>query len=730
VADEPRRYLLAVGITEFDLWPPLHEVPQELERVVKILTNPPYKFERILQPASEAPDVEDLGTQLTNWANSSERARSDQLVIYWTGHGEEQREQLHLILRHSGDNPLTRTMLFERLVDSALPQQRSSGGIFLLLDVCYSGQGGIDTAQRLGAFNRSHPSDNMPQIAVLSASRPREKARQSAFSEAFARALEECERNAQEDEPYLYLDKLLHNLKSVLPATQTPVLTGQWHSMGVFPNPKFDRERWGKSIPATVAPNGGNRALEIVIIAREQGSNKLIDTAKSALNRGRTEIQQKSPKNIGDPPRVQLLDAGRAFDEEVTFRRHLAQLCRADLVIADVTKDAQNRYEPGPMLLLGIRSVARRGITICSVDSELDGLYKYDLPYNLTYLNLSSHADPHRDGPKLLSKKIETGFSQYASNPSYLDLPSYDAIRNLGNSLDSYAPIDFHQGPLYLGPFDEGLDAECFRPIEQELLVALEHIAKHRLGRNYTTEPTIRRLLDRSAAQLVARSLYEAIRRHNFCIVDWSGLRANVFFELGIRLAVREEGAVNIAAKGRPLDQGLKQVEHLSRLFKPILYDHDDFENKSRSVKEILGRREERWAKQLNARIYREVAEAVEPEARAAIVKLREELSARAKLSFIDDQDTRRTTALHADLNQDVQRAAISKSIGLTLCELMLRAGLESHYAGQDPTNLNGALAREVERVKDLAESNGDPRDIEALRRICALLKAALEAES
>ncbi len=98
MADEPRRYLLAVGITEYDLWPTLREVPRELERVVKMLTNPPYKFERILQPASEAPDVEDMGTQLTKWANSSERAPSDQLVIYWTGHGEEQREQLHLIL--------------------------------------------------------------------------------------------------------------------------------------------------------------------------------------------------------------------------------------------------------------------------------------------------------------------------------------------------------------------------------------------------------------------------------------------------------------------------------------------------------------------------------------------------------------------------------------------------------------------------------------------------------
>jgi hypothetical protein len=197
----------------------------------------------------------------------------------------------------------------------------------------------------------------------------------------------------------------------------------------------------------------------------------------------------------------------------------------------------------------------------------------------------------------------------------------------------------------------------------------------------------------------------------------------------GCSIAVREEGAVHVVARGRPFDERLKQLEHLSRLFQPLIYDHDDYDKISLSTKTILNRREEKWARLLHNRIFREVAEAVAPESSEAIAKLQEDLSARARLSYLDDQDTRRTTVLHADRNQDVQRAAISTSIGLTLCELMLGYGLANDQAGQDRNDLKYALARVTERVKDFAESNGDGRDIEALNRICALLRIVLDAE-
>jgi hypothetical protein len=729
VSEEPRRYLLAVGIAEYEDWPNLSEALQEVERVVALLTSPPYKFERILQKASESPHIEDLVTQLAKWANSHERHPADQLVIYWTGHGEEHHEKLHLVLSNSSSRPLTRTILAEKLVESALPEGRIHGGILFLLDVCYSGQGALDLGERFGALIRARSSANAPEIALLCASRSRERAKQNAFSKAFVSALQQCELEAPEHEPQLYLNKLLVALRDGLPDTQRPVLSDQSNGATFFVNPKYQPGRpQGYVRDAIMAKQWAANELEVVIIAQEHGSEKLVNTAQAALNRLRRAFKEKSGKVINDPPVIQRIDMANAFDGEDRLIGNLRPLCRADLVIADVTKDAHNNHEPGLMLLLGIRSVARRGITICSVDIEPDELYSYNLPYNLTYLNLSSHADPHRDGPRLLSRKIWNGFDQHTRNPSYLDLPPFDAIRNLGSSPDDYLPIDFDRGPLYLGPFNKDFEKKCFRPIEEELITSLDGLAKERLGRNYTedAEPRVRRLLDRSATQLVAHSLYEAIRRHNFCIVDWSQMRANVFFELGIRLAASEQGAVNIVARGYPLNTGLKQVLHLSKLFQPIIYNHDGYEQISSSVKEILRRREAKWAKQFNARIYREIAEAAEPEAREAIAKLRGELSTRAQLAYFDDQDTRRTTVLHADRNQEVQRAAISTSIGLHLCALTLRYGLEADVSGHDRLAFKHALAMQAERIRDLAESGGKARDIEALKRICNLLDSAL----
>ena len=239
--EEPRRYLLAVGIAKYDKWPPLNKVSQELERVVTLLTGSPYKFERILEKVSDAPHAEDLLTHLAEWANASERLPTDQLVIYWTSHGEAADEKLHLILGNSGAL-LTKTILVERLVESALPKQSAGGGILLLLDVCYSGHGAIDVGQRLGAIDRSRSTANMPDIVILSASRPRDPAWQNAFSEAFTKAFHQCEQEAQEHEPQLSLEKLRDYLVEIMPEEQTPVLFilfNQQIKARFFANPKY-----------------------------------------------------------------------------------------------------------------------------------------------------------------------------------------------------------------------------------------------------------------------------------------------------------------------------------------------------------------------------------------------------------------------------------------------------------------------------------------------------------
>ena len=60
--------------------------------------------------------------------------------------------------------------------------------------------------------------------------------------------------------------------------------------------------------------------------------------------------------------------------------------------------------------------------------------------------------------------------------------------------------------------------------------------------------PRIYKLLEYDRAQMINQTLYQAIRRHEVCLIDWTWLRPNVFFEFGVRAACRADGAVHIAS--------------------------------------------------------------------------------------------------------------------------------------------------------------------------------------
>jgi hypothetical protein len=51
-------------------------------------------------------------------------------------------------------------------------------------------------------------------------------------------------------------------------------------------------------------------------------------------------------------------------------------------------------------------------------------------------------------------------------------------------------------------------------------------------------------MLDVRSPRLVGQALYEGIRWSRTCVIDWTGWRANVFFEFGVRLACSNIGPV------------------------------------------------------------------------------------------------------------------------------------------------------------------------------------------
>lgn len=91
--------------------------------------------------------------------------------------------------------------------------------------------------------------------------------------------------------------------------------------------------------------------------------------------------------------------------------------------------------------------------------------------------------------------------------------------------------------------------------------------------------------LDSSSPQLVDQRLYAAIRRTDVCVADWTGWRPNVFFEIGVRLAVNEVDPVFMYCKAKPpgwndetslWPDELVGSHRLKEFFDPVTFDFSD----------------------------------------------------------------------------------------------------------------------------------------------------------
>jgi len=272
-----------------------------------------------------------------------------------------------------------------------------------------------------------------------------------------------------------------------------------------------------------------------------------------------SEIHTKS-KNINDA----LLD-GSAFGETV------AALQSADVAIMDVT-----RFEPGVMLLLGIRSVLRQGVTLITTLEKFDTHNWSRLPFNLKELyplyikpetdNLNSSSHPFQ----WLGVTIANALAEYRALPQYQDSPAHENVRRLGPSATYFGRIRAESGILWLCPFAS--------QYMQTLGGSKVPVA---IKKAFGLKTPFERITDIVSPQLVSQRLYTAVRRRDLCVVDWTTWSANVFFELGVRLAVNRFATVSIIAglidapnseEKAPLESDIEQRRRLLKLLGPIEY--------------------------------------------------------------------------------------------------------------------------------------------------------------
>jgi hypothetical protein len=250
-----------------------------------------------------------------------------------------------------------------------------------------------------------------------------------------------------------------------------------------------------------------------------------------------------------------LLDSQQALAGKQALADTVRMLCVADIVIADVTK-----FDQGVLFLLGVRAAVRRGVTISCTHSRLDALFWKSVPFNLKELKLVSFADS-KTGTDDLAVAIADGLTQSVDSDRYLDLPVYDYVRQ-------EPPTDAISDPppaLFLRPFNE--DARA-RLLERLLGQALKEVKK------WKSAPKIEAVIDQSSPRLTGQRLYEAIRHWQTCVADLTYWRANVLFELGVRLAVQDNETICLidpSAEGEKTFSGIRGV--LGNLLKPYSYN-------------------------------------------------------------------------------------------------------------------------------------------------------------
>ncbi|HEX6100386.1 MAG TPA: caspase family protein [Thermoanaerobaculia bacterium] len=299
----------------------------------------------------------------------------------------------------------------------------------------------------------------------------------------------------------------------------------------------------------------GKKIWDAFVAAR--GGHRLASGKKRALP---AEFTSESVA-FAKFPVNEALASVEAFDKAVRA------VVEADLVVFDVTA-----FEPGVMLLIGIRSACARSLTICSHGARWREGQPLEVPFNLQDLNIGSHTPSEMmvaPDPVLerFVSRVEVGFRQLARQPRYLDLPSYDALRELGSDYDASSSIPLHERVLVLCSYAPNL-LQNWRRVASRL--------RARLSQRGNPSRVIERVIDGGTPQLISQSVYELIRRSVGCVVDWSGYSASVFLELGVRLAVSEWGAVQIVdashLPGGERAPDLAQIEQLRQLFSPIAY--------------------------------------------------------------------------------------------------------------------------------------------------------------
>ena len=215
------------------------------------------------------------------------------------------------------------------------------------------------------------------------------------------------------------------------------------------------------------------------------------------------------------------------------------------------------------MLLLGIRSAVRRGVTLVVHDRALTTSDWADLPFDLKELQVLG-LPPSPESAETLAESLASAKAILEGDAyAYRDLPVFDIVRRTSRRT---LVLEADRIEVFtLCSFSPHHNTNVWTQLRL-LLEGHDRLEEGKLS--------LRRVIDYSSPLLMADRLYELIRFAGLCLVDWSEWRPNVFFELGVRLAVHRVPPICVIQEDdlAGLQERSQSFRNLAGIFRPIAY--------------------------------------------------------------------------------------------------------------------------------------------------------------
>lgn len=211
--NEPRKYLIAIGSPHCPniIAEPLKRVENDIEKINNIFIKE-QGYERVFTKKESLGCVSaKIKSELSSWFRKDERSPSDQVIVYYAGHGDGGREHgsHYLYTIESKIDELYNTAIkTSDLAECLFPgQPNSPQNVLLILDVCYAGQGAINTI--VSSLTQCQAATQNVSFWIIASANSKTEAGDGDFVDALEKVMkDDCWKQKDKDE-FISIEQLV-----------------------------------------------------------------------------------------------------------------------------------------------------------------------------------------------------------------------------------------------------------------------------------------------------------------------------------------------------------------------------------------------------------------------------------------------------------------------------------------------------------------------------------------